>query len=115
MVKRLVLYAIICFVSVEVSAQFSEKKLQLLESMVYQVMDSLQIPGLQIAITQRDAVKFIKGYGVTDMQHQTKVDPFASAFQIGSITTNFYCAIHTACSQPRHHFIGQGHIELLGL
>lgn len=89
----------------KVSAQFSENKLHLLDSMIYQVMDSLKIPGLQIAITQGDSLKFIRGYGVSDLQRQIRVDPYASTFQIGSITKMF-------TAMALQHAANQGELSL---
>jgi len=89
MVRNLKLSCLLVLFVHVAQAQLSIYSFEPLEEKITRTMDSLQIPGLQIAITKGDSVIFIKGFGIANLTNRSPVDPFKSKFHIGSITKVF--------------------------
>lgn len=63
-------------------------ELDSLETFIHQLMTDFQVPGLSIAIVQRDSVLFAKGYGTRKINQNLPVDG-NTLFGIGSISKSF--------------------------
>ena len=49
-------------------------------------VEETQVPGLSISISQQGSLVFSKGYGYSDLEAKTPVDPSRSMFRIGSVS-----------------------------
>lgn len=87
--KSFVPFLMLCLLFCDADAQLFETDFTKLDEHIVKVMDSLRVPGLQIAVTSMDSVLFIKGFGYSDLDTKTPVDPYQSKFLIGSLTKTF--------------------------
>ena len=77
------------FLWVSVSAQsLQEKADQKLKAFV----EATQVPGLSISISQKGQLVFSKGYGYSDLENKTPVDPSKTKFRIGSVSKTLTAA-----------------------
>ncbi|MGW8123531.1 serine hydrolase domain-containing protein [Roseivirga echinicomitans] len=49
-------------------------------------VEKSQVPGLSISISQKGQLVFSKGYGYSDLENKTPVDPSTTKFRIGSVS-----------------------------
>ena len=71
------------FLWVSVSAQSLQEKADLkLKAFV----EATQVPGLSISVSQKGQLVFSKGYGYSDLENKTPVDPSKTKFRIGSVS-----------------------------
>ncbi|AOT08678.1 serine hydrolase domain-containing protein [Pseudoalteromonas luteoviolacea] len=59
---------------------------QYVDSLIERGMAQHTIPGVTISIVKNDEIALLKGYGLSDVSSQKKVNPHATLFRIGSIT-----------------------------
>jgi CubicO group peptidase (beta-lactamase class C family) len=55
-------------------------------------VEKTQVPGLSVSISQKGELVFSKGYGYTDIEKKTPVDPSKSMFRIGSVSKTLTAA-----------------------
>ncbi|MEN1727673.1 MAG: serine hydrolase domain-containing protein, partial [Pseudomonadota bacterium] len=59
------------------------------DGIVEAMMNEHQLPGLMVAITDRDQDRLLKGYGQADVEGEQPVDQVDTLFRIGSISKTF--------------------------
>lgn len=62
------------------------------DSKLHAFVEKTQVPGLSISISQKGQLVFSKGYGYTDLEKKTPVDPSKSMFRIGSVSKTLTAA-----------------------
>lgn len=85
MVKKTLWGMILLAVTFYSSAQ-SANDLKRTDSLVTAFVAQTKIPGLSVSISQKGTLLFSKGYGHTDLEKTTPVDPSRTKFRIGSVS-----------------------------
>lgn len=70
-------------------AQDSAELETYVDQLLAEEMPDRSIPGLTIAIVENGELVLLKGYGVSNIESQTPIDPERDLFRIGSLTKTF--------------------------
>ncbi|WP_420385935.1 serine hydrolase domain-containing protein [Roseivirga sp.] len=90
MIRKSWTIAILClFISTSVFCQSLNDQA---DEKLKEFVEKTQVPGLSVSISQQGQLVFSKGYGFTDLESKTPVDPSTSMFRIGSVSKTLTAA-----------------------
>jgi CubicO group peptidase (beta-lactamase class C family) len=79
-----------CQESADQSNNYSPARIQAFcDGLLSGLMSEHQIPGAVLVVVREDETLYSQGFGYSDLQEKTKVDPDSSLFRIGSISKVF--------------------------
>lgn len=81
--KKSFIPLILLFISSALWAQSVSEKA---DEKLRQFVEKSKVPGLSVSISQKGEFLFTKGYGYSDLESKTPVDPSTSMFRIGSVS-----------------------------
>jgi serine beta-lactamase-like protein LACTB len=90
MVKNLIYIVFSLFFILKVEIAFSQNKIEKLnektKKLVEKTLNKENIPGISISISINDSLIFSEGFGYSNIENKTKINPSKTKFRIASIT-----------------------------
>lgn len=90
MVKNLIYIVFSLFFILKVDIAFSQNKIEKLnektKKLVEKTLNKENIPGISISISINDSLIFSEGFGYSNIENKTKINPSKTKFRIASIT-----------------------------
>jgi len=81
--RKSILILLVAFIWPAVQAQSIE---ELADEKLKAFVSSANVPGLSVSISKKGVLVYSKGYGFSDLENQTPVDPSKTKFRIGSVS-----------------------------
>ncbi len=83
MKRSILLIGTLLFISISMLGQSKEQQA---DAMIEAFLNSVEVPGLSVSVSQKGELVYSKGFGFADIDNQVPVDPSQTKFRIGSVS-----------------------------
>ncbi|OEK04146.1 serine hydrolase domain-containing protein [Roseivirga misakiensis] len=84
-------FLLVILISLPISL-LGQSKTEIADEKLKAFVERTQVPGLSISISQKGELVYSKGFGVSDLEKKTLVDPSKTKFRIGSVSKTLTAA-----------------------